>query len=284
MASIIEVGRSKKLKLLVLSDLHLADPDEADKGSAYGLDTAGRLSSAIERINRFHSDADLAVFAGDLADLGRSSAYETLAETLATLPIPYVLTLGNHDNREAFAAKFGADHLSPDGFAHHAIDLEGHRIIVLDTLERGPSPGGFWGQAAGRLCPVRLDWCKARLSEARDRPVIVVSHHPPVAFGVHMDRFAFENAETLEDLLVTHGNVRLVISGHIHRSALVVRNGITFATISGGHTTSREPFGSANPYFGERYEGPAGLAVIVSDASQTTVHFDAYVDANRRMS
>ncbi|MEL7519654.1 MAG: hypothetical protein AAFN48_11955, partial [Pseudomonadota bacterium] len=82
----------------------------------------------------------------------------------------------------------------------------------------------------------------------------------------------------LIDMLVEHGNVRHVISGHIHMTTTAFHRGIPFTTLAGGCTTVIEDVGRRENR--RRRTGPAQMAIVLSDAEQTTVHFDNYVDAN----
>ena len=94
------------LKFVVLSDLHLVDEGETSQG----LDTHARLQRGIEAINTRHADADFCVLAGDLADLGHQGAvapYTRLKELVAGLTMPCHITIGNHDNRDAYVSIFG---------------------------------------------------------------------------------------------------------------------------------------------------------------------------------
>ncbi|MGH6860498.1 MAG: metallophosphoesterase [Phyllobacterium sp.] len=67
-----------------------------------GLDPLQRLQACIADINWNHTDAALVIFTGDLSDARHEITYRAL---LALIP-PYRLMLGNHDDRERFAAGF----------------------------------------------------------------------------------------------------------------------------------------------------------------------------------
>jgi 3',5'-cyclic AMP phosphodiesterase CpdA len=265
------------MKLVVLSDIHIDLPFEDQKYP----DNLARLETAIERINTAYSDADLVVIAGDLADRGRfAEAYEALKGALETLTPRYALTLGNHDDRDTFCGVFGNVHCDENGFIQSAHDLDGTHVIILDSASNDPAPEGMRGarDPAGQLCPTRLDWLDDRLQCSAGAPVILVLHHPPLPVHITMDDWRLREAEALIDRLVAHGNVRHVLSGHIHMTTTTVHRGVAFTTIAGGFTTSAEDFGRAENKL--RRQGPAQMAVILSDDIQTTVHFDNYVDAH----
>lgn len=259
------------LKIIVLSDLHLL----AEGQLSLGLDTAERLRTGVAAINARHADADFCVIAGDLADLGEKVAYERLADILSDLTIPVHITIGNHDDRATFLQVFGADHASETGFVDKVIDAKGYRIILLDSAIE-------LGRHDGRLEPAQLDWLQARLTEAEDRPVIVILHHHANPLHTEVDEIILENGPAFVDTLNTHPDVRQVIAGHVHYASTAIWHGIPFTTLAGGHYSVSIPLG---PPFGEiqHLSGPAQMAVILANADQTLVHFDNYIDDHGRL-
>ncbi|MEL6677362.1 MAG: metallophosphoesterase [Pseudomonadota bacterium] len=265
------------MKLVVLSDLHIMPSGHPNRGP----DTHGRLQSAITRINTAYSDADLVVVAGDVADWRRApdEGYGEIKAALETLQVPWTATIGNHDRRDAFLASFGPGFGDENGFAQSAHILGDHRVIVLDSLKLNTDPASArYSAPTGELCAARLAWLDARLARATGHPVIVILHHHVRPAHILMDAAGLEDPDPFIDRLVAHGGVRQVISGHIHMATTTFHRGIPFTTLAGGFSTSIEDFGRRENKF--RREGPAQMAVVLSDTDQTTVHFDNYVDAN----
>jgi len=265
------------MKLVVLSDIHIDLPETDQKYP----DNLARLEIAIERINTAYSDADLVVFAGDLADRGKcAEAYEALKNTLENLSVPYALTLGNHDDRDTFCHVFGKGHCDAAGYIQSAHSVDGNHVVVLDSATNEPAPAGYRGARAawGQLCQQRLDTLMHWLQQTGGQPVVVILHHPPLQLGLWGDPMLLREPEPLIDLLVDHGNVRHVISGHVHMTTSAFYRGIPFTTLAGGCTTVIEDIGRREHR--SRRTGPAQMAVVLSDTDQTTVHFDNYVDAN----
>lgn len=265
------------MKLIVLSDIHIDLPLDGQKYP----DNLARLETAIARINTAYSDADLAVFAGDLADRGKfTEPYEALKDALDTLTVPFALTLGNHDDRDTFCHVFGKGHCDAAGYIQCAHVLDGTHVMVLDSATIDLAPAGYRGARAawGELCPERLDALEHWLQQTGGQPVIVILHHPPLQLGLWGDPMLLREPEPLIDLLADHGNVRHVISGHIHMTTTAFHRGIPFTTLAGGCTTVFEDIGRRENR--SRRTGPAQMAVVLSDADQTTVHFDNYVDAH----
>lgn len=259
------------LKIIVLSDLHIVPEGKL----SHGLDTTERLETGIAFVNKHHGDADLIVLAGDLADHGEKEAYVRLQNSIKGFAKPPVLTLGNHDSSAVFKEQFGDAHVNAEtGKLDHAIDQNGHRVIVLDT--------SVPGQAAGRLEQAQLEWLKNSLKEAADKPVIVIMHHNITPLGVPTDSIILENGEAFADVLASHDNIRQVVSGHVHMSTSGTLKGVPFCTIAGGHYNIEPTLGVPTPTHGveivPRREGPGQLAVILSDEQATVVHMENYID------
>lgn len=259
------------LKFLVLSDLHLVDETE----TSHGLDTHLRMEQAIDWINRRHTDADFIVLAGDLADLGFKGAtqpYERLKTLVSGLSVPCHLTIGNHDSRDIFVSVFGAETRAETGCIDKVIDTKGYRVIVLDSVVEGDAHSH-----GGQLSPRQIDWLRARLAE-HDGPVVVVLHHHAHPLHVRVDRIILENGDDFVAALKTHGNIRQVIAGHVHFSSCGLWHGIPFTTLSGNHYNVTVPLEDGAKV--DRLWGPAQIAVVLGNETQTLVHFENFLDGN----
>ncbi len=203
-------------KLLVLTDLHSVEHG----ADIIGLDPYQRSKEVINHALTHHGDADHLIITGDLTHHGRVPQYQRLRDELfADVSVPMTLLLGNHDRRDAFNEVFGQS-----GFAQHAIDLGGTRLITLDTLDGPPYRDGHH---AGQLCDDRLAWLNAQLSGA-DRAIIFM-HHPPFNVGFDgMDDIKLANADTFFELIQKHGNVAQLVCGHVHRTISGNARGIPF--------------------------------------------------------
>jgi len=252
------------LKFVVLSDLHLVKEGEL----SHGLDTTARLRAGIEAINARHADADFCILAGDLADLGEAEAYHRLKACLDLLNVPLHITIGNHDNRDVFLEVFGAGLAAETGFVDKVIDHKGQRVILLDSA--------VTGQPAGQLAQVQLDWLSMRLAEVPQTPVTVILHHHANPLYTKVDRIILENGPEFVARLKIHEDIRQVIAGHVHYTSTAVWHGIPFTTLAGGHYNVTIPLDAEADVI--RLAGPAQMAVVLSDAAQTLVHFDNYVD------
>jgi 3',5'-cyclic-AMP phosphodiesterase len=252
------------MKFVVHSDLHLGPAGAA----VNGLDPAARLAAAVQAIIRDHADADFVAIAGDLADLGDVAAYELLRDLLAPLPMPCHITLGNHDDPAAFLSVFGQGLSHPEGRVSKALDLDGYRVILLDTT----TPGTH----GGALCAGRRDWLAARLDEAADRPVIVVMHHHANRLSLPVDAIPLADGAGFAQLLRRHPDVRMVIAGHVHLTTSGLWHGVPMTTLAGSHYSVNAHLpGMAGSQL--RLEGPAEMALVLADADGVTVHFQHYL-------
>jgi Icc protein len=241
------------LKFVVMSDLHVMPQGEL----SMTLDTGARLEQAVDAVIARYGDADFCVLAGDLADLGQPSAYEHLKAIIARLPIPVHITLGNHDDRDSFVTVFGDSYIAETGKVDKSIDLKGYRIILLDSSEPG-----------------RVDGV---LSEATDRPVIVILHHNANALHIESDNIRILEPEAFIAALKTHPDIRQVIAGHVHLTSTATWRGLPFTTLAGGHysCTVDQPHVPMR-----RLAGPGQMAFVLGTDESTTVLFDDFIDGN----
>jgi 3',5'-cyclic AMP phosphodiesterase CpdA len=255
------------LKFIIMSDLHLVPEGE----TSITLDTSTRLEQAVDAVLARHADADFCILAGDLADRGEAAAYERLKTIIARLPIPVHITLGNHDDRPTFLDVFGADHAAETGHVDKVIDAEGYRIILLDSSEPG--------RVDGVLEEVQIDWLRARLAEAMDRPVVVVLHHNANALHIHSDTIRMLEPDAFIDALKSHPDIRQVIAGHVHLTSTAMWRGLPFTTLAGGHYSVDFSVDQPDAPM-RRITGPGQMAVVVGTPDRTTVLFDDFIDGN----
>lgn len=206
--------------LAQISDLHLPAPAAA---ASAGIHRAAMLEQAVARLNALVPRPDVVVASGDLVDLGAADEYAHLHSLLAPLAMPLLLMPGNHDDRAALRAAFPDQPELHTGspFMQHAVEQAGPlRLLLLDTLR--PS------SHAGELCAERLAWLSARLDEQRDRPTVIVMHHPPLVTGLaHVDKTALAGAHEFGEIVARHPQVERIACGHVHRTMAARWRGTT---------------------------------------------------------
>lgn len=191
-----------------ISDSHISPPGELTCGVA---DTASALTRIVEALNRLTPRPDLVLHSGDVTHFGTRQEAEHAKAILSRLSMPLRIVPGNHDDRAVLADVFGpgvcpmADHGSID----HVVEAGVLRIIALDSV--------IAGAPDGRLVPAQIDWLRARLQDAPERPTLMMLHHPPLKLGVpETDETGFGGADSLADLVAQHGNIERILCGHVH--------------------------------------------------------------------
>ncbi|MBI2217871.1 MAG: phosphodiesterase [Candidatus Rokubacteria bacterium] len=205
-----------------ISDMHI----RAEGSLAYGrVETATFLARAVDHLRRLQPRPDLILATGDLADGGARDEYRRLRRLLEPLSAPVYLVAGNHDDRAALVSEFSDHRYLPrtGEFLQYTFDAGDLRVVVMDTV--------IPGKVGGEVCSERLGWLSARLGEARNRPTVVVMHHPPFETGIEfMDGYGFEGGEALGELIAKHPNVEAVLAGHLHRRISVRWRGTVVTT------------------------------------------------------
>ena len=197
------------MKIIHISDCHFIDPAPKDT-TATALHPQQTLQRIIADICQWHSDADLCISSGDLTHDGSPLQYELFASTIGDLPMPVHLIPGNHDARGPMLATLPATRHDKNGFINTAFTHHGIRFVLLDTL--------IEGEDAGILCEKRLAWLSSELAASQNLPVLIFMHHPPVRVGLpFMDSINLQNADDFGDVIASHGGIKHIFFGHLHR-------------------------------------------------------------------
>jgi len=209
-------------KILIFTDLHIREVGK----TIIGIETLERFAEGWEHALQHHPDAARIVLMGDLTNSGKIAEYIRLKPLLDACPIPVSLMVGNHDNRDNLLTVL-PDTPTSDGFLQSVADVGDTRLIMLDTLDGPPFRNDHH---SGLLCETRLNWFKAALEGARDRRVLVFSHHPAFAVGLDgMDEIRLSNDRAFLDLVKQHPNVAHIFTGHLHRTISGNVEGISFS-------------------------------------------------------
>lgn len=189
-----------------ITDIHIgAEPGNPAEPNLH------RLKLVLHRLIDGPNRPDLLLLTGDLTEFGDAESYARLAEAVSICPFPVRPLVGNHDRRETLLAAFP---LTPTdgGFIHYELEAGGARLLLLDTLEPGRHGGGF--------CRDRADWLAVRLRSRPDSPTIIAMHHPPFETGIAwLDGSTGESwMQRFAATIAGHGQVKAIISGHLHRT------------------------------------------------------------------
>ena len=195
-----------------LSDLHVRPEGFLYKDVANSNDF---LSNAIDHLHSLDRRPDLVVLTGDIVDCGSLVEYENAWRILRTLTIPYLVLPGNHDNRENLRKTFFTHtYLPTTGPMHFCVDDYPVRVVGLDTTIPSKHNGEIGNSG--------IEWLRATLSEDREKPTLVLMHHPPFVSGIpYLDEYRCMDSVSIGNVLKDFSNIEAVLCGHVHR--LMVR-------------------------------------------------------------
>jgi len=205
-----------------ISDTHIAGANR----KAYGIvPTSENLVHCVEHINQLSPRPDIVLVTGDITYTGHLDEAQYAVTLLNRLHAPYYIVPGNHDDRSTLWSAF--DRKSCPGQNKDCINyvVEGFdiRLIGMDST--------IAGSGGGELCNAQISWLKEQLAMEADKPTIIFMHHPPAKFGVlETDKDGFIGADTLGDTIAQHGNIKAILSGHIHLSAHLAWCGTVIST------------------------------------------------------
>ncbi len=209
---------------------HVSDPHLLAERRLYdSIDTHDNLARALARLGRLEMPPHAIVFTGDLADRAEPKAYVRLREIVepaaAELGAEVVWVMGNHDERAPYARELFGEELVDDATQDRVHDVDGLRIVALDT--------SVPGYHHGELSAEQLAWLGDVLAEPAEHGTLVALHHPPIP--VPMTRAAelieLHDQHLLAEV-ITGTDVRGVIGGHFHFSSYSLFAGVPVSVAS----------------------------------------------------
>lgn len=248
------------MKIIHISDIHLTIPGE-EMG---GLDPHVRFRRALKDVTENHPDAARIVITGDLAHWGERAAYQALRDTIAGLPTPVRLMIGNHDDRATFCTVF-SDHPTDDnGFINHAETIGDTRFIYLDSVGERTH--------AGHFCAARRAWLAKELAGC-DRARIFL-HHNPMCLGLPAeDKIALveEDRAPFRALIREHvDKIDYLHFGHVHTPIHGRFAGVQFASVPSTGNQSIPDLNETELLKGAPIT-PAYFVLLIDDAD-TIIH------------
>ncbi len=240
-----------------ISDLHF-------DGSEYHR---SRVEAVLRYINARADGIDALLITGDLVDRGTAAEYDDAFGTIHS-PLPTLITIGNHDDREHYNDRFRQD----PGRAHanSALTVNGVQLLLVDS--------SIPGRAPGYIDDADLDWLEAQLHDAEPgTPALIAFHHPPVDVHMpYMDTIRQTGEERLAELVDRYPNIVAFLCGHIHSAAVTTFAGRPLCIAPGVASTLNLPFEGS----GVLNEGqPPGIAFhLIGDDNRIVTHFRAVMD------
>lgn len=198
------------LVIAQVSDIHIG-PTEA---TYRGIDVRQQFLAVLHILAS--KPLDLLVLSGDLAAYsGEIEAYLWIKQALASLPYPYVVMAGNHDNVAHLSKVFelSQDDILADGSLCFSRVVRQRRLLFLDS-------------SLNQVSKAQLDWLQAQL-EQEQQQVLVFIHHPPWLCGCQfMDScYPLENRESVWPILAQFASIQHIFCGHYHTEKTMLHQG-----------------------------------------------------------
>lgn len=254
------------LTIAQITDLHVT----TDKDPLNQKRNEKRLRAVLRSIHALQPRPVAIIASGDLVDRGEAEEYVALQAILGEVEIPVYLGLGNHDKRAPFRAAYPSIPVDANGFVQYVVDVEGLRVIMLDTLDEESGDGAF--------CAKRARWLKQALDQAPDTPTIIVLHHPPILSGIQWmdpkpdDAWVVRLAKALSG----RKQVLTAICGHTHRAFHGVLAGKVFSASPATSiqlTLNLTPVDMRIPDGREiLVDEPAGYTLLMWEQGRLTTH------------
>jgi 3',5'-cyclic AMP phosphodiesterase CpdA len=254
------------LTIAQITDLHITtakDPQNRRRNEK-------RLRAVLAAIHDLQPRPAAIIASGDLVDRGEAEEYAELQGILGEVEIPIHYGLGNHDRRAVFRAAHPETPVDEHGFVQYAVDIEGLRVIMLDTLDEASGDGAF--------CARRARWLKRTLDAEPQTPTVIALHHPPILSGIQWMDPSPDDAwvRRLAKVIKGRKQVLTAICGHTHRAFHGVLAGQVFAAAPATSiqlTLNLTPVDLRIPDGREiLVDEPPGYALLMWDKGQLTTH------------
>lgn len=210
--------------------LHVSDTHFVGDGELLHqqVDSDKNLAELFAGFEKANARPEAIIFTGDLADTGRPDAYERLRAIVepaaAKLGAQIIWVMGNHDERVAFRRGLLDEEADQSEPVDRVYDINGLRIIALDTTVPG--------QHYGELTDDQLAWLAHELEVPAPDGTLIVLHHPPVPSPLGlMGLVELRDQDRLADVL-RGTDVRGVLGGHLHYSTNSTFAGIPVSVAS----------------------------------------------------
>ena len=189
------------------------------------------LTALVKDINK-QKGVSFVVFTGDNIDQAKPDQLVGFMKIVRHLHLPYYIVMGNHD-------VFKSGDLSKERYTeivreykplwfhktwNYKFHKKGYTFLVVDgAKEVIPGASGYFREKT-------LAWVDKQLTQNKRHPVIILQHFPLVdspEFGAgRLKTHRVYEAEKYLSMLEKHDNVLAIISGHYHRNAESMQNGI----------------------------------------------------------
>lgn len=225
------MGMDGSLTVALVADIHRGP----DRPTRPGSEAAALLRRFVEEVNG-RLRPDVVVDLGDRIDNAepeRDAEWDREVRAILEAARAPVLHLrGNHDHPVAAHGGLPPTGAPAPDAGPRRLEVGGWTLIALDTCD--PPLGGVGGAVSAQQAETLQRW----LDEA-DGPAVVFSHHPLDDHRIDdnplfapFPQWAFtREREALRAILERSGRVAAVFSGHVHRGAVRIVEGIPYVAV-----------------------------------------------------
>lgn len=269
----------------------MADPQGGNPYAHEQVSTRMRIHNAfidesVRVVNELDPRPLFNLVVGDIVDgQGHHEDFRAMNDMLSEVKVPTLYELGNHETR--YKSKFtpGYNMSAFDNYFAAQKELNGmekllysfnlgswHFIVWPDPLR-----ANFW-----QLHPHYFDWLERDLEKHKDRPCFFFQHIPVHPIGINPLINYAESVtvkRTLLDILSKQGNVKYILSGHVHiPMKAAVKTSVEFRGIK---MINLPAAGYRPRAFGEEdfNGGPSqGVAIVDIKGEEATIKFKNVVN------
>ncbi len=188
------------MRVLHISDIHYRSKYNLKNPYETMLSLMDPTLIKVKNIVNQIQNIDLIVITGDICDTGNEEDYKSVKTTLDSLKIPYVISLGNHDNKEAFFNAFSFQEIN--GAYLNVYSINNITFISFDN--------SAYNVSNGYLDDNRLKWLDSKLKQHSN--CIVLMHHQ---FEDVPGIPGLKNSSKLEEVLIRNRPLA-ILNGHTH--------------------------------------------------------------------
>lgn len=276
------IQNQQRFRFAVMADPQGGDPNAPNNEAPTRIKIHNAfIGETVERINELEPPPTFTLVLGDFIDSkGQPENFLEMEKLIKPLKMPVLLGVGNHET--PYDADFSPgynmaplDHFFDSQRRVNGIDKilysfnlgQWHFVVWPDPLRPN-----FWATH-----PHYFDWLETDLSKHRDRPTVFLQHVPLHPIGIDPLTSYVESVSVkklLVDILAEHGNVKYILSGHVH---IPLKASVKTAVSYCGMNMINLPAAGYRPRaFGEPdfFGGPEqGVCVIDVNEEALTVHY-----------
>ena len=197
------------MTFLHISDIHFLrkyNKEESGYNSIFNNMTnpISQIKSALDKVSK--EKLDFIIITGDLVESGDSEDYKILKENLDNIfgDIPYIVTLGNHDNKKEFYKGWLNEELKNEPY-NKVMNIGDIKVISFDNSE--------FHNSNGVIDSERCKWLREELEKDIDKDVILMLHHHLLEEQFNLPSVSFD--DEFRDI-IKNSSIIAIFSGHTH--------------------------------------------------------------------